>query len=125
MLEEMVVAAPLPWSSPIYKRVSGIQSFIELGTILLGNCVLCTILAVCLWAFSNIVDLSGPEKRTFNTCSLLLSASLGFGIGFFFDRIGLLARGKILQSEANTAQGVCPFALVLEGIAGSDSFQNI
>lgn len=32
---------------------------------------------------------------------------LGFGIGYLLDRIGLLARGTLLQSKSHSVQEVC------------------
>ena len=47
------------------------------------------------------------EKRAFNALSLLLSAGLGFGIGFLCDRIGLFARGTILRNRPHSVEEVC------------------
>lgn len=36
---------------------------------------------------------------------LLLSAALGFGIGFLFNQVGLLARGKVLEGGSYSKEG--------------------
>jgi len=43
----------------------------------------------------------------FNVLLLLLSVGLGFGIGFLFEQIGLLARGTLLQHNCYSMKGVC------------------
>jgi len=95
-----------PTQSP-YRVVSTGRSAKLLFSILIANCVCSAFICICLWCFSTIKDLSVWEKRGFNTLSLLLSATLGFGIGFLFDQIGLLARGTLLQSKSHAVEGVC------------------
>lgn len=50
---------------------------------------------------------TGWEKQDFNVLELLLPAVLGFGISFSFHKIGLLARGTLLQSKSHSVIGVC------------------
>ena len=57
--------------------------------------------------YSKIDDLTKWQKREFNTLALLLSAALGFGIGFLFNQVGLMARGKVLQGGPYRKEGVC------------------
>ena len=94
-------------TSPSYKAVSTVRSAIQLGSIIVGNCLCSGCICLCLWGFSRIKDLTQWEKRAFNAMSLLLSAILGFGIGFMFDRIGLLVRGTLLQRKCYSMEEVC------------------
>ena len=96
----------LPESS--YRVISTVHSAIMLGYIIAGNCLCSGFICLCLWGFSTIKDLAPWQKRGFNAVSLLLSGVLGFGIGFLLDRIGLLARGTILQSKSHSVKEVCP-----------------
>ena len=89
------------------KEISIVRSATYLGSIIAGNCLCSGFICLCLWGFSTFKDLSSWEKRTFNTLSLLLIAILGFGIGFLFDQIGLLARGTLLQRKSHSPKGVC------------------
>ena len=82
-------------------------SAIPLSYIIAGNCLCSGVICLCFWGFSKIDDLTRWETRTFNALSLLLSAALGFGIGFLYDRIGLFARGTLLQSRAHSVEEVC------------------
>jgi len=99
-------------NGPSYRAISVTRSAILLGNIIAGNCLCSAIICLCLWGFSKIHDMSKWEKRAFNTLSLLLSASLAFGIGFLFDQIGLLARGTLLQRNRYSMKGVCSSVLV-------------
>ena len=96
-----------PLTSPSYKAVSTVRFAIQLGSIILGNCLCSGCICLCLWGFSMVKDLTQWEKRAFNAMSLLLSAILGFGVGFMFDRIGLLARGTLLQHKCYSMEEVC------------------
>ena len=95
-------------SGPSYRGISTIGSVIQLSYIIAGNCLCSSVICICLWGFSKIEDLTLWQKRGFNAISLLLSGVLGFGIGFLLDRIGLLARGTILQSKSHSMKEVCP-----------------
>jgi len=99
-------------TEPAYRAISTIRSAILLGYIIAGNCLCSGIICLCIWGFSKITKLSQWEMRAFNTLSLLLSAALGFGIGFLLDRIGLMARGTLLQSKSHTVKEVCTSPLV-------------
>ena len=90
-----------------YKAVSTVRFAIQLGSIILGNCLCSGCICLCLRSYSSINNLSQGEKRAFNTISLLLSASLGFSVGFLFDQIGLLARGTFLQRKCHSMEEVC------------------
>lgn len=94
-------------TKPSYRAISPIRTAILLGSIIAGNYVCGGLICLCLWKFSQIGDLTQRQKRAFNTLSLLLSAILGFGIGFLCDRIGLLARGTVLQRKSHSIEGVC------------------
>ena len=98
--------APLQPNQLSYREISTVRTAIRLFSIIIANCVCSGFICLCLGGFSKIDNLSKGQKRAFNTVSLLLSTALGFGIGFLFDRIGLLARGTILRSKPHTA-GVC------------------
>lgn len=74
--------------------------------IIFGNCLVSGCICLTLWGFARHTNLVIWEKRAFNTLSLLFSGALGFGIGFLCDRIGLLARGKFLESAANSIEDV-------------------
>jgi len=89
------------------KEISIVRSATYLGSIIAGNCLCSGFICLCLWGFSTFKDFSSWEKRGFNTLSLLLIAILGFGIGFLFDQIGLLARGTLLQRKCHSLKGVC------------------
>ena len=95
-----------PDLAPTYRAISTTRSAILLGAIIAGNCLCSGFIALCLWGFSTINHLSPWQKRAFNALSLLLSGVLGFGIGFLLDRIGLLARGTLLQSKAHSVKEV-------------------
>ena len=84
-----------------------VPSATPLSYIITGNCLCSGLICLCLWGFSRIDDLTTWEKRSFNTLSLLLSAALGFGIGMLCDRIGLFARGTLLQRKAHSVEEVC------------------
>ena len=84
---------PLQLNEPSYVVISTVHSAVLQGYIIAGN---------CLWRFSLVKDLTRWEKRAFNAVALLLSTALGFGIGFLFDKIGLLARGALLQSQPHS-----------------------
>ena len=92
---------------PPYREISTARSATLLSSIIIANCFCSVIICICLWGFSKIDYLDKWQKRGFNTLSLLLSAALGFGIGFLCDQIGLLARGTILQSKPHSVKGVC------------------
>ena len=94
-------------TSPSYKTVSTVRSAIKYGSIIVGNCLCSGCICLCLRSYSNIDNLSQGEKRAFNAISLLLSASLGFSVGFLFDQIGLLARGTFLQRKCYSIEEVC------------------
>ena len=94
-------------SEPSYRAISTVRSAIILFYIIAGNCLCSGFICLCLWRFSVINDLTQLEKRTFNALALLLSAALGFGIGFLFDKIGLFARGTFLQSKPHSVERVC------------------
>ncbi|KAF8423516.1 hypothetical protein EV426DRAFT_700129 [Tirmania nivea] len=91
---------------PSYRAISTIRFALILSYIIAGNCLCSGSICLCLWGFSTINDLSPWEKRAFNASSLLLSAGLGFGIGFLLDRIGLLARGTLLQSKSHSMKEI-------------------
>jgi len=92
-----------------YREISIARSATLLGSIIAGNCLCSGFICLCLWGFSRFKDLSSWEKRAFNTLSLLLTAILGFGIGFLFDQIGLLARGTLLKRKSHSPKGVCTY----------------
>jgi len=94
-------------TEPSYREIPTRRSAILLCYIIAGNCLLSGIICLCLWRFSKIKDFTQWQKRAFNTTSLLLSASLGFGIGYLFDQIGLLARGTLIQGKPHSAKEVC------------------
>ena len=96
----------LPPTEPDKKTSPTIPSTLPLCYIIAGNCICSGAIYLCLWGFSTIEDLTRWEKRTFNALSLLFSAALGFGIGFLCDRIGLFARGTLLQSKAHSVEEV-------------------
>ena len=100
-------------NEPSYRAISTVRSAITLFYIIAGNCFCSGLICLCLWRFSVIKDLTQSGKRAFNTLALLLSAALGFGIGFLFDRIGLFARGTILQSKPHSVEGVCAVVIAL------------
>ena len=97
-----------------YRAVSTIRSAILLSSIIIANCVCSGLLYSCLWHFSEINNLSKSQKRAFNTVSLLLSAALGFGIGFLCNEIGYLVRGTVLQSKPHSVEGVCACSLAVD-----------
>ena len=97
----------LPSTGPGNKTSFTTPSALPLCYIIAGNCICSGAICLCLWGFSTIENLTRWEKRTFNALSLLLSAALGFGIGFLYDRIGLFARGTLLQSRAHSVEEVC------------------
>ena len=101
-IEELLQA-----TQSLYRGISTARSAILLGSIITTNCFCSGLLCLCLWSFSRIDNLKKQEKRGFNTLALLLSAALGFGIGFLCDKIGLLARGKVLQSKPHSVEEVC------------------
>ena len=90
-----------------YNQISTIRKALELCYIVIGNCICSGLIAVCLLCFSRQPNMSQWSKRSFNTLALLLSGAMGFGIGFLFDRIGIMARGKLLQSGFHSAKSVC------------------
>ena len=90
-------------------------SAIRLLSIIAANCVCSGAICLCLWGFSTIDNLTRWEKRAFNALSLLLSAALGFGIGFLCDRIGLFARGTLLQSKPHSVEEVYICAPLTDG----------
>jgi len=94
-------------TQPSYREISTIRVAIILGSIIAGNCLCSGFICLCLWGFAKIDDLTLWEKRLFNTLSLLLSASLGFGIGLLCDQIGSLARGTLLRRKCYNIEGVC------------------
>ena len=96
--------AELPASS--YRAISTVPSRLRLCCIIISNCFRSGCICLCLCGFSNIVDLTQWEKWAFNTLSFLLSAALGFGIGFLFDQVGLLARGTVLQGRPYSVKRV-------------------
>ena len=90
-----------------YKKISLVASGTRLCCIILANCSLSALICVCLWSFAKVDNLTRWERRVFNTLVLLLSAALGFGIGFLFNQVGLLARGKVLEGGSYSKEGVC------------------
>ena len=90
-----------------YRKISALRSASRLCCIIIGNCFCSALICLCLWRFSKIDKLTRWQKRGFNTLALLLSAALGFGIGFLFDQVGLMARGKVLQGGPYSKEGVC------------------
>ena len=96
-----------PLTEPSYSTVSIRRSARLLVPIIAGNCLCSSFICLCLWSFSTIEDLDQWQKRAFNALSLLLSAALGFGIGFLLDRIGLFARGTVLQCKSHSVKEVC------------------
>jgi len=100
-------------TEPSYSAISTRRSVRVLGSIITGNCLCSGCICLCLWGFSMIEDLDQWQKRAFNALSLLLSAALGFGIGTLLDRIGLLARGTILQRKSHSVREVCISSLIL------------
>ena len=101
-------------NGPSYRALSTSRSAILLSSTIAGNCLCSAFICCCLWGFSKVESLEKWQKRTFNSLSLLLSAALAFGIGFLFDRIGLLARGTLLQHNRYSVKGVCT-SLVVAG----------
>ncbi|RPB29215.1 hypothetical protein L211DRAFT_864775 [Terfezia boudieri ATCC MYA-4762] len=95
-----------------YRAISIVRSANHLSYIIAANCLCSACICLCLWGFSKIDDLTVWEKRAFNALSLLLSAVLSFGVGFLFDRIGVLARGTVLQSKPHSVEGV---GYIIEG----------
>ena len=98
-------ASPPP-SANFYRVISTRHYMTVFSAIIFGNLLVSCFICLNLWGFARHDDLTRWEKRTFNSITLLLSGSLGFGIGFLCDRIGLLARGKLLQSRENSADDV-------------------
>ena len=96
-----------------YRVVFTKHSAIPLGYIIAGNCVCSGCICLCIWGFSTIKNLDEWQKRPFNAMSLLLSGSLGFGIGYLFDQIGSLARGTLLQSKSHSVNEVCTSVRVI------------
>ncbi|KAF8423515.1 hypothetical protein EV426DRAFT_115312 [Tirmania nivea] len=91
---------------PSYSSISIVRSAILLCYIITGNCFCSFFICLCLWGFSKMERLPLWEVRIFNALSLLLSGALGFGIGFLLDRIGLLARGTLLQSQSHSVKEI-------------------
>ena len=106
-------ALEAPPTKPSY---SSIPSVISLGYIIVANCICSGTICLCLWGFSTIKHLSEWQKRVFNTSSVLLSAALGFGIAYLCDRIGLLARGALLQNKPFSVEEVCICCLVTNNV---------
>lgn len=78
------------------------QSTIHIGSIVLGNVCTMGLIVLCLYVTARENSMSEWEKRVFNFTLLLLSAILTLGIGHLLDRLGLLARGQMLASNAHT-----------------------
>jgi len=97
----------VPPTEPPHRTSFTIPSILPLCYIIAGNCICSGAICLCLWGFSKVDDLTKLEKRAFNAVSLLLSAGLGFGIGFLCDRIGLFARGTILRNRPHSVEEVC------------------
>lgn len=94
-------------TEPSYRAISTPRSAILLCYIIAGNCLLSGLICLCLWRFSKVKDFTQWQKRAFNASSLLLSATLSFGIGYLCDQIGLLARGTLVQGKPHSAKEVC------------------
>ena len=104
--EPQVGVIARPTLTTPYKAISIVSSALDLSYIILGNCLCSAIACVCLWGFANQSDLTQWERRLFNTLSILFSAVLGIGIGFLSDKIGMLARGALLESRAHPVNHV-------------------
>ena len=89
-----------------YRTISTKHAAILVGYIIAGNCLCSGIICLCLWGFSNKESVTNWERGGFTTLLLLLSVALGFGISSLLDRIGLLARGTLLQSKSQSVEGV-------------------
>ena len=99
-----------------YSQISIVRSGAWLYLIISANYLISALICICLWGFSKVDNLTLWQKRSFNTSSLLLSASLAIGIGFLFDQIGLLARWTVFQgSRPCDEQEVCASILVDHG----------
>lgn len=108
-----VVRDPVPEELPKlsgtygFKRVPTLVLLRSLLPIIFANSICSAFICVCLWSFSeNVSDMSRWEKRAFNALSMLSSGALGFGIGSLIDRIGLLARGALLQKKPHSVENV-------------------
>jgi len=106
VVHDAEIQEPLQNTQSSYRAISTVRSAIPLGSIIITNCFCSSLLCLCLWGFSRIDNLNKLEKRGFNALSLLLSATLGFGIGLLCDKIGFLARGKVLQSKSHSVEEV-------------------
>ena len=93
-------------STSFYQAVSTFRAVIILYSIVVANCFCSALICLCLWGFSRIDNIGQWQKRSFNVLSILLSTTLGFGIGLLFNQIGLLARGTVLGST-HSVKGVC------------------
>lgn len=77
--------------------------------IIIANSICGACLCITFWGFSRNKDLMQWEKRTFNALTLLLSGTLGFGIGSLCDKVGSLTRGAILQRRAHSVENVSAY----------------
>ncbi|KAG0633224.1 hypothetical protein HOY80DRAFT_653717 [Tuber brumale] len=72
------------------------------------------LLVVCLWAFSKKHPMSKWEQRSFNTLSILLSASISLGLGSLLGHLGsmlrwpLLARTVYKMRDVDSILGMSP-----------------
>ncbi|KAF8423514.1 hypothetical protein EV426DRAFT_717345 [Tirmania nivea] len=106
-----------PQMTKLFSRASSTtHSAILLCYIIAGNCACSGAICLCLWGFSKIDNFTGWQKRAFNAVALLLSAALGFGIGYLCDSIGLLARGRLLQSKPHSVEEI---AYIMKGTLSS------